>query len=194
MDRGIHIDLIKCLCYDDYVGAAGRLSVFGLHFLKCGAVIKNKGGDSMLDFENLNHYRENNRIEAKRATGGMPESIWETYSAFANTEGGVILLGVIETADKTLEAIDLPDPEGLVMDFWALVNNPDIASANILTTRDVELREIDGKTIVTIMVPRAQVPDYPVFVHGDRNQGTYRRCGEGDHRCTAEEIAEMLEA
>uniref|UniRef100_UPI0025E0FAAE AlbA family DNA-binding domain-containing protein n=1 Tax=uncultured Ruminococcus sp. TaxID=165186 RepID=UPI0025E0FAAE len=70
----------------------------------------------MIDLNHLEKYRENNRIEAKKAIGGLPNSIWETYSAFANTLGGVILLGVEELKDKSLHAIDLPDPIYLIED------------------------------------------------------------------------------
>ena len=72
----------------------------------------------MIDFANVEKYKENNRIEAKKAVGGLPHSIWETYSAFANTLGGIILLGVEEHADKSLHPVRLPDPEMLIKDFW----------------------------------------------------------------------------
>ena len=146
----------------------------------------------MLDFENLEKYRENNRIEAKQALGGLPESIWETYSAFANAQGGIILLGVEELEDKSLHALDLLDPQWLIDDFWRIVTDPGQVSENILRPEDVQIHRVDGKQIIAITVPKANMRQRPVYIGTDPYRGTYRRCGEGDYRCTKEEIQAML--
>lgn len=146
----------------------------------------------MLDFSNVSRYRENNRIEAKKAAGGLPRSIWETYSAFANTIGGVILLGVEELPDHSLKPIDLPDPQQLVTEFWNIINNPNKVSVNILSDRNVEIHEQDGCRFISITVPRANRFDKPVYIDSNPLTGTYRRNGEGDYKCTREAVQSMM--
>jgi len=146
----------------------------------------------MLDYDNLQNYRENNRIEAKQALGGLPESIWETYSAFANAEGGIILLGVEELPDKSLHALDLLDPQWLIDDFWTIVNDPRMVSVNILTRQNIQIEDVDGKQIIAIMVPKAAPEHRPVYIEGNIYRGSYRRSGEGDYRCSREEVDAML--
>ena len=146
----------------------------------------------MLDFNNLQQYRENNRIEAKEALGGLPESIWETYSGFANADGGIILLGVKELPDKSLQALDLLDPQWLIEDFWAILNDPDRVSVNILTEDHVQIHEVDGKHIIAITVPRGAPQQQPVYLNRDPYRETYRRNGEGDFRCSREAVEQML--
>ena len=145
----------------------------------------------MIDFSKIKQYRENNRIEAKKALGGLPRSVWETYSAFANTYGGIILLGVEELADKSFRTVDLPDPEKLIKEFWDIVNNLNKTSVNVLSSKDVFIQEVDGDHIVVINVPRAERSYKPVYVDGNP-LNTYRRNGEGDYRCTREEYQAMV--
>lgn len=68
--------------------------------------------------------REGNRLEAKRAKGGLPHSLWETYSSFANTEGGLILLGVSEHEDHSLYITGVDDARNMAQDFWNMVHDP----------------------------------------------------------------------
>ena len=143
-----------------------------------------------LDF--LSDYREDNRIEAKRAQGGLPHSLWETYSAFANTLGGIILLGVAEGEDKSLYSVPLFDPQELVDEFWSMVNDPKVVSANILQPEDVQIVSSGRNQIVAIFVPRADFRHRPVYLGEDPFTGTYYRRGEGDCRCPRHEVEAML--
>ena len=122
----------------------------------------------------------------------MPHSIWETYSAFANTFGGYILLGVVENADKSFSSVPLPSPEKLVVDFWNSVNNHSVVNVNILSDQNVQIVESGGNQIVVIEVPRADRHDKPVYMGVDPFAGTYRRNGEGYYRCTRDEVRAMM--
>lgn len=148
----------------------------------------------MLDLNHMERYRESNRLEAKLATGGLPQSIWETYSAFANSLGGLILLGVEELPDHTLRVQGLLDPHEMAEEFWEKVSDPALVSANLLRPEDVWVAGTDGGSVVVIQVPAGERDQLPVYLGADPFRGTYRRSGEGDYRCTPAEVWSMLEA
>lgn len=52
--------------------------------------------------------KENERVEFKRASSELPENLWETYSAFCNTDGGTIILGIRE--EKHFRTITFSNP------------------------------------------------------------------------------------
>ena len=144
-----------------------------------------------LDLSQLVDYREHNQLEAKTAKGGFPGSFWETYSAFANSDGGVILLGVKEQSDGSLLPEEV-DAEKLRKDFWNMANNRQKISVNIVTDSMVNVEELDGRKILVVRVPRAERAARPVYVGLDPKSGTYRRNHEGDYHCSLEEMSLMF--
>lgn len=48
---------------------------------------------------------ENAAVEFKRAKGGVPADFWPSYSAFANTDGGTIILGIGERSGMGLSSL-----------------------------------------------------------------------------------------
>lgn len=141
--------------------------------------------------DKLGTWRENNRLEFKSARGGLPKSFWETYSAFANTAGGLIVLGVDETPDGP-KAVGVADADTLVQDLWNGLNNPQKVSANLLLDSDVVVEDVDGTALVAVKVPRADRTLRPVYINNSMNAGSYRRSGEGDYHCTMEVIRSMV--
>ena len=98
-------------------------------------------------------------LECKKAKAEVPKSIWQTYSAFANTIGGLILLGVDEDLQekditKRFTILGVDEPRKIVTDFWNTINS-DKVNENILVDSDVEIVNMGGVEIVAIRVPKA---------------------------------------
>lgn len=53
------------------------------------------------------------------------------------------------------------------------------------------IHEVDGKKIISIEIPRAGRSDKPVYIDGNPLTGSYRRNGEGDYKCTKDEVQAM---
>ncbi len=145
------------------------------------------------DIRKFDSYREDNRREVKKAKGGLPTSLWETYSSFANCYGGVIILGVTENEDGSWYATGLQNEAKIKKEFWDTINNKNKVSNNILTERNVEVFETDnGNVIMVIRVPKANRDQKPIYINGDMFNGSFRRNWEGDYHCTRDEVLGML--
>lgn len=135
---------------------------------------------------------ESNTLEFKSAKGGFPGSFWETYSSFANTQGGIIYLGVKEKDHEYLiDGLSSEKIKAYEKELWDNLNNRGKVSVNILMDRDVQEIETEKGFVLEISVPRAQLSHRPVFLNGLPYGNTYKRDDEGDFICTDEEVRRM---
>lgn len=143
-------------------------------------------------FDQLSYY-EGADVEYKSAAGGLPRSLWETYSAFANTGGGTIWLGVAQKGGR-LEVQGVEQPEKVVSDLWSLLNNREKVSRNLLSNEHIRVLPTPdpGRALLAMEVPRASRRDRPVYVGTDPFRGTYRRSSEGDYLCRDDEVRRMF--
>lgn len=135
------------------------------------------------DIELMLQRGEHLTLECKEAQGGLPRSMWATYSAFANTDGGTILLGVRENEDKTFTIVGVEDAAKMEQEIWNTLNGNKV-NVNLLADEDMETVDCNGKTVLAIRVPRAKYNERPVFLNENPFKGTYRRNGEGDYHCS----------
>ncbi|MGH7862683.1 MAG: AlbA family DNA-binding domain-containing protein, partial [Candidatus Dormibacteraceae bacterium] len=99
-------------------------------------------------------------LEVKRAAGRtgqgeLPSSFFETYSAMANTHGGVVLLGIEQSADGAFAVSGITRPSRVLKMLFDCLNDRDKVSANLLTDQMVDLVTVQGRTVVKVKIPRA---------------------------------------
>lgn len=147
----------------------------------------------MIDFLALEKSHEKKDLEVKLAEGGVPKSLYESYSAFANTFGGTIILGIDEekgTGRFILKGIN--HPEGKIQDIWNTLNNRTKVSSNIMTDARIYKQSYQNMEFIVMEVPEADRQQKPIYLNDDLFEGSFRRDNEGDYHCRKEEVLAML--
>lgn len=136
---------------------------------------------------------ETTEVEFKSARGGLPASMWETYSAFANTNGGTIILGVQEKNGVfSFDELTKETVTRYKKNFWDCVHNRGKVSVCLPKDSDVRIEQIDNSYILICYVPRANFDLRPVYLTNNPFGNTYRRNHEGDYRCSDTEVRRMF--
>ncbi len=135
-------------------------------------------------------------IECKKATSSVPDSVYETYCAFANTSGGVIILGIEEDKAKSdpserfiIRGVN--DVEKLRQDFWNTINSKKV-NANILVDADVYPVIHNDIKLLVIHVPKADYTMRPVYKGENPFKGTFKRNHEGDYHAKEYEVRALI--
>lgn len=127
------------------------------------------------------------RVEAKRARGGPPSRLWETISAFANAQGGIILLGIDERTGFAVTGVEEPRAhEAHLANLCSTQMEPPVRAI-------IETVELEGRRIVVAEIPAVARRDRPTFYRGEgAYHGSYVRVSDGDRRLTEYEVASLL--
>ena len=137
--------------------------------------------------ERLRGY-EWNDVEFKRAQRGVPDSAYETVSAFSNTEGGRLVFGIRDRAGG-YEIVGVLEVDRVQNDFLSVLRSGQKLNRVIAVAE--RLIEDDGRTLLVFHIPEARRQDKPIYLGGDIRKSFIRR-GAGDERCTQTEIERLL--
>ena len=148
------------------------------------------------DINTLLQVGERISFECKKCENQIPKSVWETYSSFANTVGGIIVLGITEHMEepdsaKRFEITGVNNPKKLKKEFFDTLNSNKV-NRNILIEEDVDIVEYEGRSLLVINIPQVDYRQRPIYINGNMMNGSFKRNYEGDYHCTEDDVKAMI--
>lgn len=144
-----------------------------------------------MDKQFLLDIKENKTVELKLAKNRMPKDIWPTISAFSNTSGGNIYLGVDESKKGDDRLVGIENADLLIKNFLNDLRNTSKINRPVISDEDIEKYKIDGKDFIKISIPESSRDAKPTYLNDDISN-SYIRTGEGDRKITIEELQAFL--
>lgn len=117
--------------------------------------------------------------------------MWGTYSAFCNTSGGIIILGIEEEKNGDNIIIGINDIDKMEKDIWNTANNLAKVSYNVIGNGDIYKVKIDDKNIMILDIKEAPHNKKPVYLNR-KIENIYIRRGEADKKADNDEIGTLM--
>jgi ATP-dependent DNA helicase RecG len=132
-------------------------------------------------------------VECKASAWQLPDDVWETVSAFSNTAGGTLLLGVAEREGRYQVAglLDAPRVQhDLASGLRDRMNVPVPAQVELLVVHVAG----EERVLLSAYVPEAMPYQKPIYLRrGGLDRGCYKRVAGHDMPCTEEDLARYFQ-
>lgn len=126
-------------------------------------------------------------VEAKKAEGGLPRSLRDSLSAFSNTRGGLIILGLDE--GDSFRATGIIDAAKMASDLASMCASDMHPPLRPLITT-VHFEDVN---LVIAEVPELEDSQKPCYNRGRGvNTGSFIRVHDGDHQMTTYEVQSVI--
>ncbi|MCL3858658.1 RNA-binding domain-containing protein [Pediococcus pentosaceus] len=136
---------------------------------------------------------EDEHLEYKANASKLSSDIWETISAFENTDGGLLILGVEEIRKNgrtSFTPCGLKNPQAMLDIFWSTINNK--VSESTITNNDISIIDLTNDlSIIEINVHPILPEKRPVFLNGNVTS-TFFRKGATDLKATSDELKILI--
>lgn len=145
----------------------------------------------LITLEAIVSLKESSQVEYKKAKNDFPKDAWKSYSAFANTTGGYLILGVSEDENKKPVLTGVNDAEKIISDFCSTLADRSKVSLNIIKNDDIRIRVIEDKTIIILHIKEANIKNKPVYLNNNITH-TYIRLHSQDHQVDTQQLRSIL--
>lgn len=138
---------------------------------------------------------DDGEIEAKACEEDLSKSIWETVSAFANTKGGMIILGLSEEDGfKPVEGFDVKRMRDKFVSFCS-TTDPTNSKVEPVPHYEIQRMEYEDHQLLTIEIGELPVDLKPCYVKSKGiSNGSYKRVDDRDELLSSVEIYELRNA
>ena len=144
----------------------------------------------MKELDLLNRMKMDNNLACMVLTKNR-HLLYQTYSAFANAKGGMIVLGV-KKYKKGFQIKEIENPQLIKEEILKNLNNEKEVSCNLLQKENIYEMKLLEKTIIIIEVPRAKRHQKPIYLKNNPYLHTYIRKDFRNKVCTQDEVNAMI--